>query len=99
MVKAAKEFIEEPDKVLGGALGGEVGEADNVGEEYADVLVPLDIDLVELPLDGGHDVGLHLHGHVLRQHGQQQPLLVENVVIIVEIGGEIIAWRTRRYVC
>ena len=40
-----------------------------------DILVPLDVYFVELSLDRGHDVPLHLHGHVLRQHRQQQPLL------------------------
>ena len=43
-----------------------------------DVLVPLDVDLVELSRDGRDEVLLHLHRHVLRQHGEQEPLLKEN---------------------
>ena len=40
-----------------------------------DVLVPLDVDLVELARDRRDEVLLHLHRHVLRQHGEQEALL------------------------
>ena len=41
-----------------------------------DVLIALDVNLVELLLPRlVGDVGLHLHGDVTRQHGQQQALL------------------------
>ena len=40
-----------------------------------DVLVPLDVDLVELAGDRRDEVLLHLHRHVLRQHGEQEALL------------------------
>lgn len=35
----------------------------------------LDVDFVELALDWGDDVVLHLHGNVLRQNRQQQSFL------------------------
>ena len=35
----------------------------------------LDVNFVKLPLHRGHDVRLHLDGHVLRQDREQQPLL------------------------
>ena len=40
-----------------------------------DVLVPLDVDLVELARDRRDEVLLHLDRHVLRQHGEQEALL------------------------
>ncbi len=40
-----------------------------------DIFVSLYVDLVELAFNGRDQVLLHLHGHVLRQHGQQQALL------------------------
>ena len=46
-----------------------------------DVLVPLDVDLVELSRDGRDQVLLHLHRHVLRQYGEQEPLLNENNIM------------------
>ena len=37
----------------------------------------LNVYFVELSVGGfARDVGLHLHGDVARQHGQQQPLLL-----------------------
>ena len=37
--------------------------------------MPLDVDLVELSRDRRDEVLLHLHRHVLRQHGEQEALL------------------------
>ena len=37
--------------------------------------MPLDVDLVELARDRRDEVLLHLHRHVLRQHGEQEALL------------------------
>lgn len=68
LVKSAEELVEEADQLLGCALRREDGEAHDVGEKDADVLVAADVDLVELTLYRRHDVGLHLDGNVLRQH-------------------------------
>ena len=43
--------------------------------DLPDILVFLNIDLVKLSFDWRYDVCLHLHGHMLRQDRQQQPLL------------------------
>ena len=40
-----------------------------------DVFVFLDVYLVELALHRGHDVRLHLYGHVLGEDGEEEPLL------------------------
>jgi hypothetical protein len=50
----------------------------NTCNDLPDILVPLDVDFVELPFNRGDDVCLHLHGYVLRQDRQQEPLLQTN---------------------
>ena len=91
LIEAAEELVEEADELLGGALRRQDGESDNIGKEDADVLVPLDVDLMELALDGRHQVGLHLHGHVLRQNGEEEPLQLLVLVLDLQASGDAVA--------
>ncbi len=42
-----------------------------------DVLVPLDVDLVELAGNGRDEILFHFDGHVLGQHREKKALLEE----------------------
>lgn len=91
LVEAAKELVEQPDQLLGAALGGEDREADDVRKEDAHVLVLLDVDAMELAGHRREDVVLHLHGHVLGQDGEEQPLQLLVLVLDLQPGGNAIA--------
>ncbi len=49
----------------------------------------LDVALVELALDGGHQVGLHLDGDVLRKDRDEEPFQL--LVLDLQPGGNAVA--------
>merc|ERR1719450_624402 len=63
LVKPGKQFIEKTDEFLSSTLSRELGEPTDVSKQNTHILVPLDINLVELSVRGlPGNVRLHLHG-------------------------------------
>lgn len=56
-----------------------------------DVLVPLNVNFMKLSFDGRHDISLHLHGNVLRQHGQQKTFQFLVLVLHLQPGSDTVA--------